>query len=385
MVSVMTAQALTEIGPKDLEHPVAQSASSVTLFQGTLFLAALYQAPSEGQACGALLKYDAASKTWSSVYALPEMGGQAATSSLGVIGDALYLSLAAGDKFQLLCSHDGATFTPVPLAEDGVFSLNRAVSLSGKIHSLPLLFDEESGEWTELPLIVAAADTAAVWEEVSTAGLGDVQNDSIAQLSAFGDTLYVATANATRGFQVWKADPSTEVPYTWTQVLVNGTFKFTAAETVANFADFKGNLYFTSGIPTVSSTKLQSVEIKQPELIRLYPSGEWDVIMGSPRYSPSGFKIPLSGMGAGFDTPFDTTFLSLVAHGDKLYIAAQNGGEFQLWSSKDAEDWEPAVETEFEGKVMGMQVALSTPFGLVLMPAIEQEEEFNSLELFLCS
>ena len=37
------------------------------------------------------------------------------------------------------------------------------------------------------------------------------------------------------------------------------------------------------------------------EILRIYPDGSWDVVIGAPRVTRSGLKIPLACLGPGMD------------------------------------------------------------------------------------
>jgi hypothetical protein len=71
--------------------------------------------------------------------------------------------------------------------------------------------------------------------------------------------------------------------------------------------EFRGRLYVGTDRPT--------------ELIRINPDQSWDLVVGPPRMTASGFKWPLSGItGKGFNSAFNGHFYSMAVHDGTLYL-----------------------------------------------------------------
>ena len=133
------------------------------------------------------------------------------------------------------------------------------------------------------------------------------------------------------------------------------------------------------------------------EILRVYPDDSWDMVMGEPRLTRQGLKIPVSGYGPGFDNPFCGYIWRMTVHDDVIYIGTYDsssllpfadpsrwpawtrriidpetlesfmsvraGGE--LWRSTDGDRWVPVTRNGFGNRYnWGFRALLSTPRGL---------------------
>jgi hypothetical protein len=129
---------------------------------------------------------------------------------------------------------------------------------------------------------------------------------------------------------------------------------------------FQGNLYFASGMPADSYDRGNDISITAPEIIRIYSDDSWDLIVGAPKFTPDGLKVPLSVMGAGFDDSHNCTLQFMTVHNDCLYVGTQGKGGFQLWATEDGEIWEPLrLEPLSDRRDIEIYTVVTTPGGLV--------------------
>ena len=82
-----------------------------------------------------------------------------------------------------------------------------------------------------------------------------------------------------------------EPPYDFDLVLSHGAYAEDPSASVISEFVYKGRLYVGTDKPA--------------EMIRLNPDDTWDLVMGTPRETPDGWRYPLSGMDNGFDWPLN--------------------------------------------------------------------------------
>jgi hypothetical protein len=137
------------------------------------------------------------------------------------------------------------------------------------------------------------------------------------------------------------------------------------------------------------------------EMIRIYPDDTWELVAGTPRFTPHGLKRPTSGMLGGFDDRFTHAFWRMAEFEGWLYVgtagwkwmptylrgrtdlseaqlrylreetAKRRDGEFCLWRTCDGDHWHAVTRTGFPGgnpNNYGIRELVSTPVGLFVLP-----------------
>jgi hypothetical protein len=248
-------------------------------------------------------------------------------------------------------------------------------------------------------VVLETEDPAArPWQAVSELGFGDPGNQSFFEMASFNDHLYVGTLNPLTGFQIWKT-PGKHKPYLWTRVISNGAYRGKLNELAISMCSFKGCLYVGTAIQNGGYDRAHHVGPAAPELIRIHPDDSWDLIVGTARSTPDGWKVPLSGRGPGFDNPFNGYFWRMAVHQDWLYLGTYKwtillpylkqqawpahlrwlvdrigidelacfAGGCELWRSADGVNWLPITRSGFENPYnYGVRTLQSTPVGLFL-------------------
>ncbi len=213
-------------------------------------------------------------------------------------------------------------------------------------------------------------------------------------LHVFNDFLYVTTGlprvqePETEGYGVYKTDAEGDPPYEFLPIVTNGgnqPIQIFRAPNGLSFAEFQGQLYVGTNRPT--------------ELIRINPDDSWDLVVGERRFTPQGFKAPISGFGIGFGNWFSGHFWRMASHGDKLYLgtwdwsvslqnflfadvldklfSSQYG--FDLFRTDDGIHWTAITQTGLGNpNNSGVRSLESTPAGLF----IGTERGTNGLEVF---
>jgi ubiquinone/menaquinone biosynthesis C-methylase UbiE len=237
------------------------------------------------------------------------------------------------------------------------------------------------------------------WRPISSEGFGDDANVTIFEMIPFNGSLYAGTLNPTRGFQLWKSKPAARKPDRWVPVIMDGAFRGNLNECATSLCVFNDALYVGTGIQNGGYDKTYQVGPAAAEIIRVHPNDSWDLIVGSPRNSPSGYKFPLSGFGPGFDDFYNAYVWRLAVHDGWLYagtykwctflpylpldrwpqaaremvqevgierIVREDGG-FDLWRSCDGVSWTPVCLNGFGTPYnYGVRTMTSSPYGLFL-------------------
>jgi ubiquinone/menaquinone biosynthesis C-methylase UbiE len=135
-----------------------------------------------------------------------------------------------------------------------------------------------------------------------------------------------------------------------------------------------------------------------PEIIRIGPDDRWDIVIGDPRMTPLGLKVPLSGLGPGCGNPFSGYLWAMCEHDGWLYIATavwavflryagrqeqlpkglrnllspenvermlMRFGGCDLWRTRDGLHWLPVTQNGFDNCFnIGFRNMVSSPYGL---------------------
>jgi hypothetical protein len=190
-----------------------------------------------------------------------------------------------------------------------------------------------------------------------------------------------------------------ERPYVWEKIIERGAYRGKLNQGVSALYSFKGALYVGSGIQGGGIDTQNKVGPGAPELIRIFPDGHWDLLVGDARETPIGRKEPLSGYLPGFDNLFNgyfwrmcahegwlylgtfewssligyanrrrwpEAFVGLVNHLDPQFILDRQSG-FDLYRSFDGENWVPVTTNGMDNPYnIGLRTLVSSPHGLFL-------------------
>jgi hypothetical protein len=333
---------------------------------------------------------------WEPVHTSPEIAGRngrPVPRDLGYRGmavfrghsdpaPALYVSclssVSRGTGARILRSEDGLGFHPV--GEPGLGNTNVATFRS-LVAFDDHLFVAPAGEgttWnvTRAPAILRSGDPArGEWTQTCVPGFGDPTNDGIFELEVFDHHLYAGTFNHSLGYQIWKTPATGAAPCRWTKVLERGAYRGSLNEMAMSMCEFNGALYVGSGLQNGGYDRTYRIGPAASELIRIYPDDTWDLVTGTARDTPHGRKLPVSGLGSGFDNFFNGYIWRMVVHDGWLYVGTfdwsvfllfaqrrrmlpwlqkhvdehgvekivrQQGG-FDLWRSRDGKTWSPVT------------------------------------------
>jgi hypothetical protein len=363
--------------------------------------------------------YDPLAGTWERVLKAPKIIGShgksiardisyrsiAVYKSPGEAKPALYVgtwSPARGPGPLILRTEDGRHFEPT--CEPGlvglpVTTIRALVPFKERMYTTPAGSRGGNTNVSGHAVVYESRNPAkGGWEPVSDFGFGDLDNKSLHEMCAFGDHLYVGTLNH-KGFQLWRSECEGEAPYQWEMVLQQGAWRGPLNQIALSMYPFRGALYIGTGIQGGGIDKQNNIGPGASELIRVHADKTWDLIVGTERDTPDGFKSPLSGRGPGFDKVFNGYFWRMCQHDGWLYMGTfewssvlgyvkrsnfkgpfgrvlghvdpRNVLEFQsgfdLYRTNDGDNWVP-VTTNGMGNPynMGLRTLESTPHGLFI-------------------
>jgi hypothetical protein len=319
---------------------------------------------------------------------------------------ALYVSavssVSRGEGARILRSVDGLTFTAV--SEPGLGNPN--ISTFRALQAFDnYLFVAPAGEgttWntTRAPIILRSSDPVkGQWELACEPGFGDPTNIGIFELEIFNSHLYAGTVNPSEGFQIWKTPATGAAPCRWTKVIERGAYRGALNEIAMSMCVFNDALCVGAGLPNGGYDRAYGIGPAAGELIFIYPDDSWDLVVGDPRITPQGAKMPLSGMGPGFDNFFNGYLWRMATHDGWLYVGTfdwsvflpyaekermtpwlrrhirwfgvdtivKYQGGFDLWRSRNGIHWNVVTRTGFGNPYnYGARTLVSSPFGLLI-------------------
>ena len=364
-------------------------------------------------------RYDISGKKWERMLKSPKIigsHGKKIPREIGYRGMVVYRkeknqtpllfvstwSPAKGPGPLLLMSEDGIDFTQA--CEPGLIGLpvttiRTLVKFKGRLYTTPAGSRGGNTNVSAHSVVYESkAPEKGEWTPVSEFGFGEIGNKSLFEMAAFGDFLYAGTFNI-EGFQIWRTDAKGSAPYRWEKIIERGAGRGGLNQIVLSMLPFKGALYVGSAIQGGGIDRKNKVGPAPPELIRIFPDGHWDLIVGETRDTTDGFKTPLSGYLPGFDNFFNGYFWRMVEHQGWLYLATfnwasalpfakrsswpkpftsiidklgskfvmENLSGFDLYRSFDGENWVPVTTNGMDNPYnMGLRTMVSTPHGLFL-------------------
>lgn len=359
-------------------------------------------------------RYDPRDGRWARVYRAPlvtrdgepaprDIGyrGMATFAAAGDAREALYVGTWSATGARVLRSQDGDSFVELGepgLGLPGTVCLRTLVAFRGRLYTSPVARAGRGPNEAESPVVLETTDPASgSWRAVSLPGFGDPNNVAVFELQVFDGHLYAGTINYATGFQLWKTRAEGRAPYRWTRVLAAGAFRGVTNETVVSLCPFGDALYVGTGICGGGYNRHQRIGPAAAELLRVYPDDTWELLVGEPRLTPDGLKVPLSGLGPGFDNFFNGYVWRMAVYEGWLYAGTYNWAVFlpylffdrfpeplvrlvrerggvaaaaefgggELWRSRDGVRWVPVTRDGFGTPFnFGIRTLVPTSTGL---------------------
>lgn len=423
-----------QIGSQGIGNPRSRVAHSSAMFKDHLYLGVTHPNGEGPEDAARILRYDFAARTWTEMHRSPlrpaderaftadvlrASGGHRRVSDLGVprergfrgmcvfqgksdAAPTLYVSTISNWGGLILRLRDadgtgqgpkeGAGFDVVSqpgLGDDRLLSFRTLVPFRNWLFTTPIggIDDSKLDRNGTIDASIFVTDDPAngkapgTWQRASLPGFGDDRNGVIFQMAVLGDHLYAGTGNPTRGFEIWRTRAKGQPPFTWEKVLDRGAGRYSLNASVASMVAFNGALYIGTGLPGLGRDRAHDIGPAAAELIRLWPDGSFDLVMGEPRFSASGLQAPLSEMMPGFDDAANSVIWRQCVYNGTLYVATHHWGiynflmgkistargGFHIWASTDGESFTPITTDGFgDAFAVGIRTLVPSPHGLVM-------------------
>jgi hypothetical protein len=411
---------IVRIGSQGIGNTRSRVAHSCAVFNGKLYLGVTHPNGEGPEDAARILCYDFDVGDWHEVYRSPLRmaddralaadilragGGKRIVSEEGVprergfrgmcvfqgasdAAPALYVSTISNWGGLILRSTDGASFEVVSepgLGDDRLLSFRALVPFKKRLFTTPIGSIAEGKldrNGTVEPAVFVSDDPAGgVWHKASEPGFGDPDNGVIFQLAVLGNHLYAGTGNPRRGFEIWRTRATGKPPFKWDRVLDRGAGRFSLNASVASMVAFGGALYIGTGLPGLGRDRAHDIGPAAAELIRLWPDGRFELVVGEPRFSASGLQVPLSQMLPGFDDIANSVIWRMCVYHGTLYVATHHWGiynylmgkggrphgGFHIWATTDGENFSPVTTDGFgDPFAVGIRTLVPTEHGLVI-------------------
>lgn len=317
-----------------------------------------------------------------------------------------------------LRSSDGTSFDVlpdprVPGLDEQFGSVRAMAAFKGKLFVAPSASRpnpkaqrDESGRDVYVSMVNTARQSAVLcssdpasgeWALSSLPVFGDSTNASIIDMCVCGDYLYVGTLNVRHGFQLWRTTADGPPPHDWELVIDRGADRGAYNQAVLSMTAFQGDLYIGTCIQNGGFDRVYQIGPAAGEVLRVRPNGTWDLVVGDPRMTRQGLKVPTSGMRSGFNNPLTCYIWRMCAHDGAIYVGTCDNSSFvpysspetlpahvrrlldpeslerfmdrfggcELWRSTDGDNWMPVTRNGFGNRYnLGIRALVSTPHGL---------------------
>jgi hypothetical protein len=188
----------------------------------------------------------------------------------------------------------------------------------------------------------------------------------IFEIDKFHGALYIGTGNKQVGYGVYRTFKWTaHAPLTFHTVVGGGAGRGTQVTSVVSMHVYRNRLYVGS------SGWYNKGSLPVSEMIRIAPSGRWQLVVGNPRTLRNGKTMyPVSGLYDGFFSPFAAHFWRMDTQGGGLYVGTNDWTYliqqdkqyawltetvlagvlgFNIWATCDGNDWFAVTRDAFTG------------------------------------
>ncbi len=198
------------------------------------------------------------------------------------------------------------------------------------------------------------------------------------ELAVFNNQLYAGIGDTDNGYGVWRTTATGSPFFNFTQVVTDGAGRGKEISSVVSMYVYNNRLY-------VGASGWYNTIFPPSEMIRIAPDDSWQLVAGTPRSTPQGFKYPISGLPDGFGNVFNAHFWRMtdISHG--LYVGTNDWSwllssvpilntllnyqfGFDVWGTCDGQTWFRVTSNAFgTGPYnFGARTLLTTPYGAFL-------------------
>ncbi len=267
---------------------------------------------------------------WERVYKAPDGSGIAGfrfmIRHMPFGGSPSIYAAAFGDRVQILKTTNGVDWFVLPDTVLQGTSSRAMLTHRGKLYVATIDETEDVVDPSEAPFLYSSKDPEFYpWEPVidsSVPGFDPARNPrgAITNMAVFNNRIYIATSNSER-IQVWRTNGAEPRLNDWTLVVENG-FGVPPSRYTLSMGVFNNYLY-------VSGTKQLPLAWLIPmgcDIIRIDEDDNWQLVVGGNPLIPlipSGEQDgrSLSGLGPGFNNPFNVYAWQIQEYNGRLFIS----------------------------------------------------------------
>jgi len=310
-------------------------------FLGGLYLVWGSVSSQDGREAFGILRYDAMTANWAPVWQ-KTLGRDATGSSIEgardvdlqtvTLGAELLVRIGAPRQQIVLRSSNGAFFT-----EDDLEAWpTREAPHPAVVH----------GQWQvrcREGLLEKARASSDSWDALPQ--LGSAQA-SVAFALPFGNAILVGADDATLGSRVDLLQLDAAGEPSWQSVFERGAGLYTFAARLIGWVPLDGRCYLITA-PLADRDSGPGIGFN---LLEIAADGAWELLVGPPRVTPSGFRVPLTGRGAGLDEFQPGSAEFFIAQNGQLLLGTINVLEgLRMLGSRDGVEWEILSGAELAG------------------------------------
>lgn len=223
---------------------------------------------------------------------------------------------------RILCTTDGLNFNPIPQGTGTFMGTLPQASMRGLTFWNNQLWVVNGTFQGNGPIIASLPGQDPLggnnsWTyAVQTGGTAPTYYD----IKPYNGYLYTCEDIGSTGYAVAKTTATGSPPYTWSTVMGNGGYLPNPSSYCLSMSVFNSRLYVGTAGPA--------------EQIRINADDTWDLVMGTPRQTPTGqWLYPLTGFSEGFDNNFNLHVYRMASHNGQLYSGTYDSSVRQLPSS----------------------------------------------------
>lgn len=302
------------------QRVTAQGLSAV----GEGAVACILHGGSDGAASGGRLDFlDGEGRTLRNGAEFPTAGAGAPAAFAPIADrDAGVLAFYGGDG-QSAVSGIGAAPAPALEQAGDVLGAVVAVADDGGHAALVVETAYAEGPPSQSILRMVNTDGAGEWEAVDTGPLNLTPQRVVTRIALRAGVLHAAVADPVGGCDLFRMSLAGDRS-AWEAVFTRGGDRFALNAAISAMA-WAGDVLLL-GTAALAAGAI-AVGNWGPELLVVSPDGSWDLLIGQPRLSPSGLKLPASALTPGVDSPGNAAIVAIAsgaAPGGPVVIAMQD-------------------------------------------------------------
>ncbi|MBK1649995.1 hypothetical protein [Rhabdochromatium marinum] len=203
--------------------------------------------------------------------------------------------------------------------------------------------------------------------------------------------LYLALKDREAGFSLLSADLQSRRLHDH-PVLARGAERYLHNAEIFALTTLNDKLFLAAGTPATARTPDSAYfDYQGFELLQVDPSsGDWEILVGVPRPSPAGLKLPLSALGPSLNTrqtgaTWRREWQLLHAQAGCLLLATSDEDGLRLWYSYNGIDWQSIATDAFQSldQIERCQALECGPSTLVLRVETTNFDAQQQTQLFL--